>query len=122
MKYILLTDREKSDIEQMRNSGSTLREIAEYIGCSISTVAYHIKMKKKSQTPCFSNGTEFMAWQDENCIQCKKATWYNERLKRYPKLRCSVQKEIELQSAGIGKVSLRTYKATRQQRCPYYKK
>lgn len=122
MKYILLSDSEKQDIIRLRKEGETLREISEYIGCAINTVAYHIKMNKKIQTPCFSSRMEFMAWQDKNCRQCKKATWYSERLKRYPKLRCTVQKEIELQADGIGNVSLRTYKATQQAVCPYLKK
>lgn len=78
-------------------------------------------MMKKTNKPCFSNGTEFMVWQDENCLQCKKATWYNERLKRYPQYRCAVQKQLEGQSIGIDEVSQRTYDAAQQPRCPFFK-
>lgn len=78
-------------------------------------------MMKKTNKPCFSNGTEFMVWQDENCLQCKKATWYNERLKRYPQYRCSVQKQLEGQSIGIEEVSQRTYDAAQERRCPFFK-
>lgn len=76
---------------------------------------------KKTNKPCFSNGTEFMVWQDENCLQCKKATWYNERLKRYPQYRCAVQKQLEGQSIGIEEVSQRTYDAAQERRCPFFK-
>lgn len=68
-------------------------------------------MMKKTTEPCFSNGTEFMVWQDENCCQCKKAVWYNEKLDRYPQYRCAVQKQIEGQAAGIDEISQRTYDA-----------
>ena len=78
-------------------------------------------MMKKTNKPCFSNGTEFMVWQDENCLQCKKATWYNERLKRYPQYRCAVQKQLEGQSIGIEEVSQRTYDAAQERRCPFFK-
>lgn len=78
-------------------------------------------MMKKTNKPCFSNGTEFMIWKDENCLQCKKATWYNERLKRYPQYRCAVQKQLEGQSIGIDEVSQRTYDAAQQPRCPFFK-
>lgn len=40
--YIPLTESDKSDIIRMRKNGSTMREIAEYIGCSINTIAYHL--------------------------------------------------------------------------------
>lgn len=78
-------------------------------------------MMKKTKEPCFSNGTEFMVWQDENCLQCKKAVWYNEKLDRYPKYRCAVQKQIEGQAVGIDEISQRAYDAARQRRCPFFK-
>lgn len=76
---------------------------------------------KKTTEPCFSNGTEFIVWQDENCCQCKKAVWYNEKLDRYPQYRCAVQKQIEGQAVGIDEISQRTYDATHQRRCPFFK-
>lgn len=78
-------------------------------------------MMKKTKEPCFSNGTEFMVWQDENCLQCKKAVWYNEKLDRYPQYRCAVQKQIEGQAVGIDEISQRTYEAAHQRRCPFFK-
>lgn len=78
-------------------------------------------MMKKTKEPCFSNGTEFMVWQDENCLQCKKAVWYNGKLDRYPQYRCAVQKQIEGQAVGIDEISQRTYEAAHQRRCPFFK-
>ena len=78
-------------------------------------------MMKKTKEPCFSNGTEFMVWQDENCLQCKKAVWYNEKLDRYPQYRCAVQKQIEGQAVGIDEISQRAYEAAHQRRCPFFK-
>lgn len=62
-----------------------------------------------------------MVWQDENCCQCKKAVWYNEKLDRYPQYRCAVQKQIEGQAVGIDEISQRTYDAAHQRRCPFFK-
>lgn len=42
--YIPLTESDKSDIIRMRKNGSTMREIAEYIGCSINAIAYHLSL------------------------------------------------------------------------------
>lgn len=78
-------------------------------------------MMKKTKQPCFSNCTEFMIWQDVNCLECKKATWYNERLGRYPQYKCAVQKQIEGQAVGIEEVSQRTYDAAHKARCPFFK-
>ena len=71
--------------------------------------------------PLFSNGTEFMWWQERNCERCVKAVWYNEKTDTFPKYRCAIQKEIELAAATDGLGSLRTYKAINAERsfCPY---
>lgn len=76
---------------------------------------------KTTIKPCFSNGTEFMWWQDVNCCHCKKAVWYNEKLDRYPKYKCAVQRDIEAQAAGIDEINVRSYEAARQSRCPFIK-
>lgn len=46
-------------------------------------------MKKISQDP-FSNGTEFMNWESNNCDQCVKASRYIEKEDRYTPVRCAV--------------------------------
>lgn len=52
---------------------------------------------------------------------CKKAVWYNQRLKKMPQYRCAVQRQIEEQSAGEECVTDRTYNATREKHCPFFK-
>jgi hypothetical protein len=76
---------------------------------------------KTTTKPCFSNGTEFMAWQDRNCCRCVKAVWFNEKKNDFPAYRCAVQGQIEGQAAGLYEVSERTYNATQQKDCPYIK-
>ncbi len=78
-------------------------------------------MKHTTTEPCFSNGTEFMQWQDINCLKCKKAVWYNEKLDRYPQYRCAVQRDIERQAAGLEKISKRSYNATKPGVCLFFR-
>lgn len=42
LPVIQLTASDKADILRMRGKGTSLREIAEYIGCSINSVRYHL--------------------------------------------------------------------------------
>lgn len=41
---IQLSESDKKDVLSMREQGYTLREIAEYIGCSVNAVAYHLRL------------------------------------------------------------------------------
>ncbi len=75
-------------------------------------------MKTTTQL-CFSNGTDFMRWQDRNCCRCVKAVFYNEKKDFYPHYRCTVQGQIEGQAAGIYEISMRTYEAAKKVDCPY---
>lgn len=43
VQIIQLNEGDKADVVRMRNQGSTLREIAEYIGCSVNAVVYHLR-------------------------------------------------------------------------------
>lgn len=70
--------------------------------------------------PCFSNGTEFMNWQDRNCCKCVKSVHFNEKTNTYPDYRCKIQEQIEGQSVGlVVEITLRTYIATQQAECPH---
>lgn len=71
--------------------------------------------------PCFKSAMGLMMWQENNCLQCKKAVWYNQRLQRMPQYRCAIQKQIEAQAAGEMEINERTYKATRSNVCPMLK-
>lgn len=51
-------------------------------------------MKKIDKDP-FSNGTEFMLWNEHNCDRCIKASHYNEKTEDYTKFHCAIQRDIE---------------------------
>lgn len=42
MVIIQLTEEEKTDLFRMRSEGCSMREISEYIGCSVSAIKYHL--------------------------------------------------------------------------------
>ena len=73
-------------------------------------------MKRKT---LFSNGTDFMAWQSENCERCVKASRYNPKTDTYSKYRCAVQRNIEMALVTDGMGDERTYQATHSLICPY---
>lgn len=76
--------------------------------------------------PAFSNGTEFMFFEDYNCSKCVKASRYNEKKDTYTKFRCKAQEEIIKAAISDGMVSDRVAKVTYDftmhgTRCPYLK-
>lgn len=75
----------------------------------------------KTKNICFGSDNELMIWQEKNCLRCKKAVWYNQRLHRMPQYRCAIQKQVEAQVAGEIEINDRTYKATRTKTCPMLK-
>ena len=72
----------------------------------------------KEKYRLFSNGTEFMQWQERNCEKCIKATYINPNTWRWPNYRCAVQKHIEMAIISDGMGNKRDYDATRSD-CPY---
>ena len=75
----------------------------------------------KTEKLCFATDKDLMLWQDTNCINCKKAVWYNQRLCKMPQYRCAIQKQIEAQAAGETEINERTYEATRCKKCTFFK-
>lgn len=76
----------------------------------------------KTNNPCFISNNEMMIWQENNCLQCKKAVWYNQRLKKMPQYRCAIQRQIEEQAMmGNIEITERTYEATRTGVCSMFK-
>lgn len=67
----------------------------------------------------FSNGTECMGWQENNCEKCVKAVFYNDKRGTFPNYRCAIQREIEFASVSDGNGSQRAYEATHKAICPY---
>ena len=74
---------------------------------------------KKYKYPVFSNGTEFMVWEGENCDRCVKASRYNENTDTYTKFRCKVQEEIIMACLDDGRASERTYKICQERFCKF---
>jgi len=74
---------------------------------------------ERDRKQLFSNGTEFMNWQGNNCERCVKAVFYNEKKNTFPNYRCSVQRDIELAAVTDGCSGKRTYEAVQASVCPY---
>lgn len=70
---------------------------------------------------CFASEKDLMLWQECNCLQCKKAVWYNQRLEKMPKYRCAIQKQIEAQAVEKTGINERTYNITRSKKCSMFK-
>lgn len=68
---------------------------------------------KKQRYTLFSNGTEFMLWQDRNCARCIKAVGGD------AKYRCAIQEHIEYASVTDGTGNKRDYEATQCKFCPF---
>ena len=75
-------------------------------------------MKLVDQDP-FSNGTEYMAWDEWNCERCIK----NSRLKKdqmsYTKIRCSIQRDIFTRMCGNEPIKQKTIDICEMRDCPY---
>lgn len=76
---------------------------------------------KVTTNPCFTTDKDLMIWQENNCLQCSKAVWYNAKLGRCPKYRCAVQKQMEAQAAGELEINERTYTITRDKQCSLFR-
>ena len=70
----------------------------------------------------FSNGTEFMMWEERNCDRCWKAS----HIKRgsdpdhpdWTPYRCAIQREIDFRRFGTNPISQRTYDICQKADCP----
>ena len=49
----------------------------------------------------FSNGTEAMFWIENNCDKCWKQSKYDEEKDRWINQRCSIERDIQAQMAGL---------------------
>ena len=75
---------------------------------------------KRIKANLFSNGTEHMTWTGLNCEKCVKMSRYNESKDTYSQFRCSIDKDIQEQCAGLtDEVNVKSYEAVRQLKCPY---
>jgi len=82
-------------------------------------------MKKRTDYPGFSNGTEFMLWMGRNrdrCIKAERPIIKCKVLVGYAnKGRCKVNYEIMLASVGTGTVTKRVSKIINSPDCPFIK-
>lgn len=78
-------------------------------------------MKKTTQKPMFSNGTEFSTWIEANCAHCRKfnSNALPSREDQTSTYKCAIQRDIEMQYLGLSEVYQRSYDATQQDKCPY---
>lgn len=67
----------------------------------------------------FSNSTEHAQWVSRNCDRCIKQSRYNEKTDECGQFRCSIDRDISAQAAGLSEVSIRSYQAVRYPDCPY---
>ena len=64
---------------------------------------------KTTSDPMFSNGTEAMIWIGNNCDKCWKQSHYNEDKDRWSNDKCSIDRDIQSQMAGIDEIYERSY-------------
>ena len=57
----------------------------------------------------FSNGTEAMIWIGNNCDKCWKQSHYNEDKDRWSNDKCSIDRDIQSQRAGMDEIYERSY-------------
>ena len=82
-------------------------------------------MKKINLDP-FSNGTEYMIWEEENCSKCIKSshlkkegdTRYEDE---YTPIRCAIQRDIFTRMVSDEPISQRTIDICQMRDCPHRK-
>lgn len=61
-------------------------------------------------------------WQQDNCMRCAKAVWYNTQLGRCPKYKCALQRDMEAQATGDMEINERSFNACHNAKtCPFIK-
>lgn len=70
----------------------------------------------------FANDIKMSYWQQDNCMRCAKAVWYNTQLGRCPKYKCALQRDMEAQAAGDMEINERSFNACHNAKiCPFIK-
>lgn len=77
-------------------------------------------MKKVNQDP-FSNGTEFMIWDEENCCKCIKNSHIKKDLIGYTKIRCAIQRDILTRMGSNEPIAQRTIDVCSKRICSFRK-
>lgn len=79
---------------------------------------------KKIDKDSFSNGTEFMLWNEHNCDKCVKASHYDEKKDKYTEYRCAIQRDIDTRMFSNEPINEQTIKICNDfvfagRLCPY---
>ena len=75
---------------------------------------------EKTKKPLFSNSTELMSWVGRNCDQCWKQSNYKEKTDTYSPFYCSIDRDIQMQGAGLDNpVNLKSHEVCQGPDCPY---
>ena len=67
-----------------------------------------MRKTKTTSEPMFSNGTDAMIWIGNNCDKCWKQSRYSEEKDRWINDRCSIDRDIQAQMAGL-EINERSY-------------
>ncbi len=68
-----------------------------------------MRKAKTTTQPIFSNGTEAMIWIGRNCDKCWKQSRYSKTKDKWINDRCSIDRDIQGQFAGLDEVYERSY-------------
>ena len=74
---------------------------------------------KTTYEPMFSNRTEFMIWTGNNCDKCVKQSHYNEKTDEYTKFKCTIDRDMTMQQAGLNEINIRSFEVVQNDFCPY---
>ncbi len=74
---------------------------------------------KTTTDPMFSNGTEFTSWTFRNCDKCVKQSHYNEKKDTYSAFKCSIDRDMSMQAAGLIEVNIKSFETVKNKDCPY---
>ena len=77
---------------------------------------------KTTSERIFANDIKMSYWQQDNCMRCAKAVWYNTQLGRCPKYKCALQRDMEAQATGDMEINERSFNACHNAKtCPFIK-
>ena len=74
----------------------------------MNNIVLNMKNSKLTSEPMFSNGTEAMTWIENNCNNCWKQSRYSEKHDRWVNQKCSIERDIQAQMAGL-EINERSY-------------
>ena len=74
----------------------------------MNNIVLNMKNSKLTSEPMFSNGTEAMTWIENNCNNCWKQSRYSEKQDKWVNQKCSIERDIQAQMAGL-EINERSY-------------